>query len=356
MLLARTVSAAAALILFLTPHLAAASELDKTKNQLNATNGRINQLQGQVNERKQVAGQLEQQVANMQAQIRVVQTQIADTRAKIQTVNGEIAKVEAQVAAKRVVLQGYVKEQYVSPQPSNFEIIVSSGNLSDVVDRKEYLQRAQDRINDVLAEIMVIKKALDAKKGELTSLNDKLAAQEAGLGGQKAALDDLLAKTRNDQARYEVLLQESQNARARLSATIAKLSGNGPLQSRGYVQQGQVIGREGTTGFSTGCHLHFGVYQNGVAVNPNNYLGGRLSWPETGFVITQGFGWTSYAASGAYGGGIHDGLDLSAGCGAPIMAAASGNIVMNSFQSGGFGHYIAIDHGGGLMTVYAHMQ
>jgi len=38
------------------------------------------------------------------------------------------------------------------------------------------------------------------------------------------------------------------------------------------VHVGDVIGYEGATGFATGCHLHFGVQFDGVAVNPRNYL------------------------------------------------------------------------------------
>lgn len=44
------------------------------------------------------------------------------------------------------------------------------------------------------------------------------------------------------------------------------------VRSGQAVKQGQVVGYVGTTGLSTGCHLHLQVYRDGVRVNPMKYL------------------------------------------------------------------------------------
>jgi murein DD-endopeptidase MepM/ murein hydrolase activator NlpD len=72
-------------------------------------------------------------------------------------------------------------------------------------------------------------------------------------------------------------------------------------------------------------------------------------WPVEG-TFTSPFGWRW--------GRMHEGIDIAAPEGTPIRAAASGSVflVQSEYESGGYGNYTCIDHGGGLATCYAHQS
>lgn len=331
-----------------------AASQSEVRSELGTVNKQVEQLKIQVAERAQVAATLQGQIESLNAQIEDLKSRVIDTQNKIAGVNDQIAEVEAKMHEKKLVLQDYIRNQAYEPETTTFEVWVTSDNLSSFVDRKEYLNQAQDRMQKLIADILEIKKSLDAKKNELSQLKDKLAADQAGIDAQRAAKNELLAKTKGEQAGYEALLGQAEAARNRLSAAIATMMSSGSMVSKGYVNAGDVIGREGSTGFSTGPHVHFGVYVGGKAVNPHPYLNsGRVIYPLANPVMTQDYGPAGWVNKNYT---FHDGIDISQGYGAPVRAACSGHIIMNSFQPGGFGHYITIDCGDGLWALAAHMQ
>ena len=71
---------------------------------------------------------------------------------------------------------------------------------------------------------------------------------------------------------------------------------------------------------------------------------GRLLWPVRGVI---------YSPFGPRGGEHHDGLDLAAPEGSPIVAAADGTVVFAGEQRG-YGRIILVAHAGDIVTVYAH--
>ena len=83
------------------------------------------------------------------------------------------------------------------------------------------------------------------------------------------------------------------------------------------------------------------------------YEGGKMLWPAPSWTrISDVFGYRSvHPITGLPA--FHGGIDIAAPYGSNILAAAGGKVVVVSYSSGS-GNYIVVDHGGGIMTMYAH--
>jgi len=87
---------------------------------------------------------------------------------------------------------------------------------------------------------------------QLQELNGESTSQQVKLDGLEARKEQLRTGT--------IALQE------KIDALTLQMAGQ-------QVTQGQKLGIMGTTGDSTGVHLHFEVYENGIQVDPAPYLG-----------------------------------------------------------------------------------
>lgn len=72
---------------------------------------------------------------------------------------------------------------------------------------------------------------------------------------------------------------------------------------------------------------------------------GVLDWPVDG-IVTSRFG--------VRGARKHDGIDISAPEGTPVVAAGNGVVLYSGAEHRGYGNLIIIRHDGGLVTIYAH--
>ncbi|TMD13495.1 MAG: M23 family metallopeptidase [Chloroflexi bacterium] len=84
---------------------------------------------------------------------------------------------------------------------------------------------------------------------------------------------------------------------------------------------------------------------------------GHFMCPIAGAQIIQGFGPTSFAVEPPFGGypHFHTGVDLLAGYGTPIVAAAGGRVTATGY-SGAFGIRVEVTDSFGLVEIYAHMS
>ena len=85
----------------------------------------------------------------------------------------------------------------------------------------------------------------------------------------------------------------------------------------------------------------------------SSFLGGDTpvttptGWPTNGF-ISSGYGLRWNGAE------FHQGIDIAAEMGTPIVATADGVVTIAGWNAGGYGNMVDIDHGSGVSTRYGH--
>ena len=91
-----------------------------------------------------------------------------------------------------------------------------------------------------------------------------------------------------------------------------------------------------------------------LASTPYVGVGGVCSpigkdWRE---LVTSEFGWRLDPITGRPSG--HSGIDLAVPIGTPIRAALPGTVITSTYNKAGYGNYVMLDHGNGLVTLYGH--
>ena len=300
---------------------------------LNQTSASVLILNDQVTREETLISNLEDQIAQLDSQI-------ADTQARI-----EVEKEQVAAMAKALYRQ-----------PDSIWILIArSGNVSQALQATSDAviagQRAHALQSRLEADLMKLQADRAARQADLDRENATLDRLNTTLG----TLSDLLA-TQTDIGNQiaDVITQiqaadnDLQNQPPDVTAALASL-----LES-----QEQELLQEADQAAWDQAHVGLGeALLTHMLPTGTTITGLVLSWPMAGGRVTQPFGPTDFLLEPPLGqyAHFHTGIDIAAPFGTTVTAAAPGIVVAVGHSNIGYGNYVVIGHGGGIMTLYGHL-
>ncbi len=304
---------------------------NQTTQQKSAKESEVTNLRNQVN-------QLNKDISSLQNQLNQVGQQITETENNIQSTTQSIQDLEQKIDENKATLQGLVENLYKQSHVKNEIVaVVSADNLSEVFNAVKYSDTIQNRIQALLTEVMDKKAALDVE-------NQNLSNQKATLASTQGTLEDRKESIESSKNQVQSQAQASAVAVNQLNASLNNLNS----RQQELEKQRRATAVE-LANLEASLSRQFGG--EGRVCSARGY-----AWPVQGGRITQGFGMTPFARTGAYGGAGHNGIDIGAPTGTPVFATASGTVVSVGFNNNSYGKWIVIRHDDGYFSLYGHLS
>lgn len=310
------------------------SQIDALEEQRDALRAEREEMQAGIDELEAQQADVLQQKAALDAQNEVYRQEIEliEEQVSLYTQLVEQKRQEVELATQAESEQLATYRRHVRAMEENgrytyLSILFGSRSLGELMsnldmigeimeaDQRSYEQytAAREQSEQIQAEYETMLTELDSRQSELET---EKAALEVQIDEATQMIVDLEAQLETDRAAYEEQLAKEAALEADIQEMIAELERQEAANS--------IV--------STGTYI----------------------WPLPGYSPGSAYGWRIHPIWGDRR--FHAGEDIGAPMGTPILAADSGLVTVIPDNGNGYGNYIMINHGGGRVTLYAHMS
>lgn len=295
---ARTLSvlAVAALLVAgfsVVPRAVLADQFDQQINELKAKNANN---QGVVSALKVEASSYQDAISKLQAQINVVQAQINANVATQNDLQVKIEESQRELDRQKSVLGENIRVMYVEGRISTIEMLATSKNLSDFVDKEEYRTAVKNKIQETLKKITKLQNDLKEQKLQVERLLAEQKSQQQQLDYSRSEQSRLLSLNQSQQSDYNAQIKDN-------NSKIADLKRQQVIENLRLFGGGSTPGIPGGGGYPWGnayC-VHTGRV-DGPCPDYDWYFNGG-PWDPWGYGYRNCTSWVGYklAADGKTG-------------------------------------------------------
>lgn len=302
------------------------------KNGLTNVKAVIADLEQNKSNLENYVAQLDDTLKNVEAKVEYFTELVKEKEAEIEVTKQELDEAIEKQEKQYELMKKRIKFMYEKGNASYAEILFNSVSFVDFINKADFIGKlsAYDkRMLDIYIETM---EEVEAHKEELLQQEVELEEAKAAAINEQEALEELIATKEEEIVAYETDISNQEAAVAEYEAMIAEQDTIIKALEEAIAAERKRLEEE-----------------NRKAIN---YDGGKFKWPAPSYTrISDDYGNRMHPTLKVQK--FHNGIDLAAPSGSPILAAYDGEVIASAYSST-MGNYAMIDHGDGIISIYMH--
>lgn len=276
--------------------------------------------------------QLDGDLSQVQAKISELSEMIIQKETEITQTKEELADALAKEESHYEAMKRRIRNMYERGSDFYIETVFSAKSFGDMLNRAEYIEKLSMSDKRMFENYQTIRKYVEVCEAQLESEQELLEEAKKNVESEQASLKQLISEKESEISAYESDISNREQVLKEYEAEIAAQNAEiKALEEAAKELQKQLEQANG---------------------KKRTYDGGMFAWPAPSYTrISDEYGNRMHPTLHVEK--FHNGIDLAAPGGSPILAAYDGTVVAAAYSSS-MGNYIMIDHGDSLYTIYMH--